>query len=265
MSTSDLRDKIVQAVGASIQVPTSSGARFDPLVNKGVEFFWRDLRTRGCLESLTNALLSGRYCDKLVVVLQFQKSGRTSIIEYLHALGMRSDLRVNYDLSRFPDHIYWRGTDVEASPKFENLRIHSQSNLKKMASRPSFWRSLHDRGLDFVSLEYNFMIPQQFFSIKTTIWGVISMSRPWDRFLSTYERELWRGCLNNKSVDDTKNCIEEYSLERWMANGTGEPTKEREQFWKRYFSPNYYVKMLNGVVDQDDFSPTRHHDHAPLY
>eukprot|EP00957_Ditylum_brightwellii_P082462 6269743-Ditylum_brightwellii.AAC.2 len=130
------------------------------------------------------------------------------------------------------------------------------------ASSTDFWWSLYQRGLDIVNLEYNFLLPEDYFKVQSELWTVTMLCNPWDRFQSTYKKELSRRCRKCEDVkctNLTETCYEENNMEMWMYHGTGIQSKEQRRRWGGILSPNYYTRMLNGLGDVHDAELTQSH------
>jgi hypothetical protein len=147
------------------------------------------LPNRNCMVDAATSLSSGRHCDKLVVFLHMHNGGGTSIIDYLSSLGLQYNLRTNSNPNDFSDIQDLSGNDIDFPDhsKLGHLRIHSVEGTSR-TSNASFWMSLYDRGLDFVSLEYNFVKPDVHLSWSSLVYTLTQFREPWDRFRSTYER-----------------------------------------------------------------------------
>ena len=246
LETSDL----VYEVKAALQRTTWTNATSElkdiptPLHRK-LNYRWFVQNPRVCMGSYETTIVSGRHCNKLIVFLHFHKGGGTSIIDYLYSRGLRSDVGLNSNPQEYDE--FHPGEDVRVAGKDHNLRLNS-SAFPTRSSENDFWWSLYLRGLDFVSLEYNFLSPQDFFNTKSSFWTFTSIRNPWDRFRSTYERELFLRCEGKKgSISEA--CYRENTLERWMQNRTGVLTERRLNHWRGILYPNYHVRMLNGIAD----------------
>ena len=108
--------------------------------------------------AITNYQAAHRRC--IIVNLHFHKAGGTSILSYFKKLKLvRCGLRRKIILANAGD--------------------------------PEFWGGLKSKGKDFVSLEGNFLTPDQMKnSSKSCIHFLTTLRDPWRRFRSTYEREL---------------------------------------------------------------------------
>eukprot|EP00559_Dactyliosolen_fragilissimus_P000125 CAMPEP_0184873724 /NCGR_PEP_ID=MMETSP0580-20130426/41999_1 /TAXON_ID=1118495 /ORGANISM="Dactyliosolen fragilissimus" /LENGTH=607 /DNA_ID=CAMNT_0027376659 /DNA_START=1020 /DNA_END=2843 /DNA_ORIENTATION=- len=202
---------------------------------------------RSCMPDLETELVTGRLCNQLVVFLHFHKGGGTSMIEFMHSKGLRTDFRINSDPHRFNE--FQDTEDIFVAKYKNNLRlknnIASMEGTSSRASSTEFWWSLYERGLDVVNLEFNFLLPEHYFNVKSVLWTLTMLRNPWDRFRSTYERELSMRCSKNFTV----SCYENYNLETWFKNGTGILTEKRFELWGGILHPNYYTRMLNGMAD----------------
>lgn len=203
----------------------------------------------------------GENCD-LVLFLHFHKSGGSSMIEYL-----RSERN-------------WNGTESVAAKDDIDFVKQYRGKLKiqrgqgglvaKSSSKfpkdspsplgdPAFWANFrsHDRRVDFVSMEYNFMDPSQYWNVSACCFRVLTMMRdPWERFHSTYERELYLHCRDS---DEPTKCLQINTLQSWMNENSAKYTFPRRGVWGGTLHPNYYVRMLNGINDQRNVSLTREH------
>ena len=151
----------------------------------------------------------------IIVHLHFHKAGGTSILSYFKKLKLvRCGLRRKIILANAGD--------------------------------PEFWDGLKSKGKDFVSLEGNFLTPDQMKnSSKSCIHFLTTLRDPWRRFRSTYERELWLACQDKREGAEREDCIAQNSLSKWMQER--EYQFPRHSLWGGILAPNYYIRMLNGI------------------
>ena len=151
----------------------------------------------------------------IIVHLHFHKAGGTSILSYFKKLKLvRCGLRRKIILANAGD--------------------------------PEFWGGLKSKGKDFVSLEGNFLTPDQMKnSSKSCIHFLTTLRDPWRRFRSTYERELWLACQDKREGAEREDCIAQNSLSKWMQER--EYQFPRHSLWGGILAPNYYIRMLNGI------------------
>ena len=93
---------------------------------------------RSCMSDYETAMVTGRHCDKLVLFLHFHKGGGTSLINYLHKRGLRTDFRVNSDPARFDE--FQDGDDMTLPPWKNHLRLKSNvgTSIQTRASSTDF-------------------------------------------------------------------------------------------------------------------------------
>jgi hypothetical protein len=140
-----------------------------------------------CMSDHRTAFYHGRFCDKLVLFLHFHKAGGSSIIEYFIDRGLWYDLSTNIDVANYGT--LEEGKDVSFGGHGRNhLRIHSSANNQTRVSDIDFWKSIYNRGIDVVNLEYNFLSPDVYFGMQSLFWKVTQLREPWSRYRSTYER-----------------------------------------------------------------------------
>jgi len=199
--------------------------------------------------------------DRLVVFLHFHKSGGSSIIKYLtKQLGMIGTASIpqpwslNGTKMKGKDLILKRGSD-------NGLRIRSIHPGISRAGNPEFWKSsFYRQGIDFVSLEYNFVTPEQFMNSLSHVARTFTIIRdPWSRYLSTYERELVLLCQRKQKErlisPSTRACYGNNTLKDWFGNVVS-PRKGR---WGGILQFNFYVRFLNGINDQPKVNVTTEH------
>jgi hypothetical protein len=141
---------------------------------------------KGCMPDYRVAFSSGRFCNKLVIFLHLHKAGGSSIIEHFIDRGLWYDLSTNIDVANYGT--LEEGNDVSFGGYGQNhLKIHSFSNETRV-SRPDFWESIYNRGIDVVNLEYNFFPLDVYNKMQSSFWKVTQLRDPWSRYRSTYER-----------------------------------------------------------------------------
>lgn len=151
---------------------------------------------------------------------------------------------------------------MSLAPWKNNLRLKSNlgNRIETRASSTSFWWSLYQRGLDFVNLEYNFLMPKDYFHVKSVFWTLTTIRNPWDRFRSTYEKELSMRCRKCKMCSNlTISCYEKNNMGEWMDNHIGILSPQRVDNWGGILHPNYYTRMLNGLGDRPDLELDESH------
>mmetsp|Transcript_4659 Transcript_4659/g.5184 ORF Transcript_4659/g.5184 Transcript_4659/m.5184 type:complete len:1091 (+) Transcript_4659:138-3410(+) len=222
-----------------------------PHVSQGKIEGWNRSPPRLCMPNFETAVVSGRHCDKLVLFVHFHKAGGTSMIDYLYSF-LRSDMRLKSETNHFKEFV--NGEDVflstSSKTRSQNRLELSSRVVSSRASTPDFWWSIYKRGLDFINFEYNFLLPQQYFHVKSAFWTITMLRKPWDRFRSTFERELWKKCGDDDDLKkyDATDCYINTTLEQWMVKRTG-IGKDMKDYRKGILYPNYYVRMLNGIND----------------
>ena len=97
------------------------------------------------------------------------------------------------------------------------------------------------RGLDFVSLEYNFVEPKIAANMSSSVHKVTQLRKPWDRFRSTFERELQLKCQSKKERSAKELCFSK----NMDHTGLMEVTRQKE--WPGILAPNYYVRMVSSI------------------
>jgi len=114
-------------------------------------------------------------------------------------------------------------------------------------SNPNFWNEYYSNGIDMLNLEYNYLLPQvsQQLDNNDVVYKLTQLRNPWNRYKSTYERELWMKC-HNKNI----TCEGDNTLQNWMVNHTGVFHNNRYTLWPGILDDNYYVRMLNGISDR---------------
>ena len=165
----------------------------------------------------------------MLVHLHFHKAGGTSLLSYFNELGLKHG-----------------GPPLEAGRGMtENFLDH--------AGDIDFWMWLESRGIDIVSLEANFLTPKQMNNISSRrcMHFLTVVRDPWTRFRSTYERELFMACYTEQG-EAREGCIAKNSLKAWMEEGNIKHQFPRSGVWGGTLSPNYYVRMLNGINAQTD-------------
>ena len=215
---------------------------------------------RSCMADYETAMVTGRHCDKLVLFLHFHKGGGTSMINYLHKRGLRTDFRVNSDPARFDE--FQDGDDMILAPWKNNLKLKSNvgTSIRTRASSTDFWWSLYQRGLDVVNLEYNFLMPKDYFNVTSVVRTITMLRNPWDRFRSTYEKELSTRCRKCRLCSNlTMTCYEDNNLGYWMSDYKGVLSEQRVDNWGGILHPNYYTRMLNGLGDVPDLELNKSH------
>eukprot|EP00559_Dactyliosolen_fragilissimus_P006861 CAMPEP_0184871390 /NCGR_PEP_ID=MMETSP0580-20130426/40693_1 /TAXON_ID=1118495 /ORGANISM="Dactyliosolen fragilissimus" /LENGTH=808 /DNA_ID=CAMNT_0027374045 /DNA_START=296 /DNA_END=2719 /DNA_ORIENTATION=- len=160
---------------------SSSGLHLDLPPKNSTHYYRPDQSQRTCMPDYETAIATGRHCNKLIVFLHFHKGGGTSMIEYLHSLGLNTDFRANSDPLRFKK--FSDSEDVFVAFFKNNLRLknHSTKTLEKntLPFLPDFWWSLYEQGLDVVNLEYNFMLPKSFSNVNSDLWTITMIRNPW--------------------------------------------------------------------------------------
>ena len=210
---------------------------------------------RTCMPDYETAIYTGRHCDKLVIFLHFRKGGGTSMIDYFHNRGLITDFRVNQDPLVFDE--FQDGDDMSLAKWKNNLRLRNNNGtvMKTRASKTEFWWSLYQRGLDVVNLEYNFLLPKDYFHTKSAFYSLTMIRKPWDRYRSTYEERLYQMCRRGNV---TLSCYEEHDLGQWITSHTGSMVKFKK-IWGGDLLPNYYTRMLNGLNDSPDIELNQVH------
>jgi len=183
-----------------------------------------------------------RVCDKLTLFLHFHKAGGTSIISYLNSNGITSKITKRELQKRTIQH-YNNG--LLYLQDWNMLKLSSKEDTA--LSNPNFWNEYYSNGIDMVNLEYNYLLPQvsQKLNNNAVVYKLTQLREPWNRYRSTYERELWMKC-HNKNV----TCEEDNTLKNWMVNHTGVFHNNRYTLWPGILDDNYYVRMLNGISDR---------------
>eukprot|EP00980_Cylindrotheca_fusiformis_P014751 scaffold4019_cov69-Cylindrotheca_fusiformis.AAC.1 len=212
---------------------------------------WHAVQNSSSFQEDTIASNDNHYRRKcMLIYIHFHKSGGTSMVEFMeNELKLKN--RYRFSLRGKPK----RGKDLSFRANSANgLLIFSTANratiARHRAGQPQFWQNLRRSGSDFLSLEYNFLTPEQFDNLSDSciqFWTYIR--DPWRRFRSTYERELQTECQNVKNNARNK-CVSENSLENWMKPNNIKRQYPRNNIWGGILHPNYYVRMLNGINDR---------------
>ena len=146
----------------------------------------------------------------LYIYIHFHKAGGTTMILYFNKyLKLQNVLQAKSTITNGKDVGLFKGTangfGIYSTTWYPDDGSNSSQNSR--AGQVSFWNALHSEGVDFVSLEKNFMSPNQFHNVvlesspdvsynnnNTNIQFITMVRDPWTRFRSTYERELWLVC-----------------------------------------------------------------------
>jgi len=166
-----------------------------------------------------NAILPANRRRCMVVHLHFHKAGGTTILSHFKKLKL----------------IRGREGPILGRPT-KNFLMH--------AGDPEFWKNLKLQGNEFVSLESDFLTPDQMKNISHSCIHFVTIVRdPWSRFRSTYERELFLKYIGLRRG----LCVAKNSLDKWMKEENTNHQYPRENAWGGTLSPNYYIRMLNGI------------------
>lgn len=200
-----------------------------------------------------------RRCDKLVFFLHLHKAGGTTILQYLRDIGLAGPKMAQDFFPRDPAlKEKWYST------KNDRLKVFSSYNGTSRLGDPALWEEMYQDGVDYVSLEYNLLQPDAFYSARDALHTVTSFRDPWARYRSTYEMEISWTCRKKKKQQQQKRvvdrkCVKEKTLERWMKTSTGVLGPVQDTLWGAILHPNYYTRMLNGINDRADVTLTREH------
>ena len=224
---------------------------------------------------------SHRPRERLVLFLHMHKAGGTTVVNYMRRLGLMDPRMVNRLTGKDP-YGFWDGEAATAEregggggdviPRASQLQIISSTAAtaynRSRAANKEFWLSLYEAGADFVVLEYNFLQPWQYSMVREAFDSVVIFRRPWDRFRSTYERELYMLCKPRphrigerefKKEGYHDNCVEKNTMARMIFSKHGGLNPNREDVWGGILRPNYYIRMLNGMNDRADLNITKKH------
>jgi len=195
-----------------------------------------------CMPTLKAVLKSGRYCTKLILNLHIINASGPYVMNFLKNLGLRSDLRFKFK----------SGSDaVSPTKKYSRLRLNSLE-IDSRASSPEFWKSLYKRGLDYVNLDNNFLKPSQYYNIQSELFVVTMLRNPFHSFVTLYMLEVSKLCAEEMKNGEQSTCQNKKSLDDWIDNKTYSTGEGDQFFWETAFSPNYYVRILNGIGDRPD-------------
>lgn len=198
---------------------------------------------------------STRRYDKLILFVHFHKSGGTTMISYLS-----NELQLTGTKTAKEEWLEGSGMTWAHPMTHDSLWIHSINSSSTTAphrtGEPGMWTYLYHQGLDFVSLERNFMQPSHYRTASGAFRAFTILRDPWSRFRSTYERELQLRCREEKEEKHIE-CLQKNTMEHFMKYS---PFPRKSHGFGGILYPNYYIRMLNGINDQENPPPmTRQH------
>lgn len=222
-----------------------------------------------------------RLRDKLLFLCHFHKAGGTSMIHFMQDYGLQGIHDVGAHkkppLSWLPGPKHkhpstkYKKTFAASAPNAsrgvlgiwssDQLLVRSTVNGSQIdatpAGDPSFYWDVYSTGVDLVVTEYNFLQPPQFEAMKTAADFVAMVRDPWGRFHSTFEKELDQLCVGGQNKHrheisrKAQKCLEEHRLVDWVKLPLGMPkSSPRTRQFPGMLAPNYYTRMLNGLLDQ---------------
>lgn len=141
------------------------------------------------------------------------------------------------------------------------------------SGNPAFYEALYQQGVDMVVMEYNFLQPSAFIGMHETVEFITMFRDPWARYRSTYEKELDQYCVGGKHAhkkniqESARKCLrrEQNRLDHWMYLPNGlPPSSRRNRQFPGMLAPNYYIRMLNGLLDQPTLELNNSHLEAAM-
>mmetsp|Transcript_54291 Transcript_54291/g.60689 ORF Transcript_54291/g.60689 Transcript_54291/m.60689 type:complete len:463 (-) Transcript_54291:160-1548(-) len=216
---------------------------------------------------------------RITVLYHLHKAGGTSILQlFKKGYGFRSfpDTYNKDEMNQFNEWSSSEGMTIfgkySDQLKFSTFSTDEADNSRrKKVNTADFWKDLHIKGLDYVSLEANGLPLKILSEASKGAYLVAQFRTPKERLQSTLERELYVYCKHQvsgrgikkrpvPSNEEFKTCLNKTNIDR--ENGDADWLKsmeERSKIWGGHMLPNFYVRFLNGLNMEPRLKLTQEH------